>query len=120
MAIYKGREVIVLGRSDGADVSPMYDILDQWSQRSSVKLNELQFTDEEVKTFKGKSVNHLDNVKVIPQKELQELRDGQDREKIEKNQKTQKTSPVEVKKVMVDPSEVKDKSTITPQMQKAK
>jgi hypothetical protein len=49
----------------------MYDILDQWSQRSSVKLNELQFTDEEVKTFKGKSVNHLDNVKVIPQKELQ-------------------------------------------------
>ena len=101
MAIYKGREVQLLGRSDGADVAPMYDILDQWNQRSSVKLNELQFTSKEVEDMKKMNYDHLNGVK-----------------KIEERQKTQSTQPVEVKRVMVDPNEVADKSTITPQMTK--
>jgi len=57
---------------------------------------------------------------VIKQKELQELRDGQNPEKIAEKQGKSKTEPVEVSKVMVDPAEVQDKSTITPQMKKAK
>lgn len=116
MAIYKGREVQLLGRSDGADVSPMYDILDQWNQRSSVPMNHLQFTQKEIDDMGKQNVDHLKFVNKIEDKDLQELKDGQDKEKIEKTQKTQKPGPVEVSKVMVDPSEVQDKSTITPQM----
>ena len=118
MAIYKGREVQLLGRSDGADVSPMYDILDQWNQRSSVKLNELQFTSKEVEDMKKQNYDHLNGVSKIEDKDLQELRDGQDKAKIEQRQKTVKPGPVKVDSVMVDPSEVSDKSTITPQMTK--
>lgn len=116
MAIYKGREVQLLGRSDGADVSPMYDILDQWNQRSSVKLNEIEFTGKEVEDMKKQNYDHLNSVRKIEDKDLQELRDGQDRNKIEQRQSKQSTAPVEVKRVMVDPAEVQDKSTITPQM----
>lgn len=116
MAIYKGREVQLLGRSDGADVSPMYDVLDQWNQRSSVKLSELQFTSTEVADMKKQNYDHLDGVKKIEDKDLQELRDGQDKAKIEQKQGKVKPGPVEVSKVMVDPAEVQDKSTITPQM----
>lgn len=116
MAIYKGREVQLLGRSDGADASPMYDILDQWNQRSSVKLNEIQFTSKEVEDMKKQNYDHLDNVSKIEDKDLQELKDGQDRTKIEQRQGKQSTAPVEVSKIMVNPDEVKDKSTITPQM----
>lgn len=116
MAIYKGREVQVLGRSDGADVSPMYDILDQWNQRSSVKLNELHFTENEVKDIKDRANKHFDNVNVIKDKELQDLRDSQDKEKIEQKQGKSTPDPVEVKQVYVNPSEVQDKSKITPQM----
>lgn len=116
MAIYKGREVQLLGRSDGADVSPMYDVIDQWSQRSSIPLNQLQFTSKEIEDMKKMNYDHLDGVNKIEDKDLQELKDGQDKSKIEQRQKTQKPGPVEVSKVMVDPNEVQDKSTITPQM----
>lgn len=116
MAIYKGREVQLLGRSDGADVSPMYDVIDQWNQRSSIPLNQLQFTSKEVEDMKKQNYDHLDGVNKIEDKDYQELKDGQDKAKIEQRQKTQKPGPVEVSKVMVDPNEVQDKSTITPQM----
>lgn len=95
MAIYKGREVQLLGRSDGADVSPMYDILDQWNQRSSVKLNELQFTSKEVEDMKKQNYDHLSGVRKIEDKDLQELKDGQDKKKIEEKQGKQKPSSVE-------------------------
>ena len=120
MAIYKGREVQLLGRSDGADVSPMYDVLDQWNQRSSVPMNHLQFTAKEIDDMGKQNVDHLKFVNKIEDKDLQDLKDSQDKAKIEAHQKTQKPGPVEVSKVMVDPSEVQDKSTITPQMKQAK
>lgn len=116
MAIYKGREVQLLGRSDGADVSPMYDVIDQWNQRSSIPLNQLQFTSKEVEDMKKQNYDHLDGVNKIEDKDYQELKDGQDKAKIEQRQKTVKPGPVEVSKIMVDASEVQDKSTITPQM----
>lgn len=118
MAIYKGREVQVLGPSSGEDVSKMYDVLDQWNQRSSVKLSELQFTGKEIEDLKKQNVEQFTSYNKIEDKDLQELKDGQDKKKIEESQKKQSTQPVEVKRVMVDPSEVSDKSTITPQMAK--
>lgn len=65
MAIYKGREVQVLGRSDGADVSPMYDILDQWNERSSVKFNELEFSSKEIEDMKKQHVSYFEHAKTI-------------------------------------------------------
>ena len=120
MAVYKGREVSVLGKTGGEDTSPLYTIIDKDGNREDVKLNQIQFTEKELKDAKDGAQWHLDGAQVIKDKDLQELRDSQDREKIEKSQSTQKPGPVEVNKVMVDPSEVKDKSTITPQMKTAK
>lgn len=120
MAIYKGREVIILGTTGGEDVSPMYTIQHQDGQRESVKLNQLQFTEQEVKDAKDNSQMQLENVQVINNKDLQDLRDSQDREKIEKAQSTQSSKPVEVNKIMVNPDDIRDKSTITPQMKMAK
>ena len=118
MAIYKGREVQVLGPSSGEDVSKMYDILDQWNQRSSVKVSEIQFTGKEIEDLKKQNADQFSGYSKIEDKDLQELKDSQDKKKIEERQKTAKTSPVQVSKVMVDPAEVQDKSTITPQMTK--
>lgn len=120
MAIYKGREVQVLGPSSGEDLSKMYDVLDQWSQRSSVKLSELQFTGKEIEDMKKHSVDQFANFKKIEDKDYQELKDSQDKAKIEEKQKSVKPGPVEVSKIMVDASEVQDKSTITPQMKTVK
>lgn len=120
MAVFKGREVTVLGKTNGEDTSPLYTIVEKNGQRAEVPMNQLQFTKDEMKDLEKGAAWHLDGAKVIEDKDLQELRDAQDRKKIEENQKTQKPGPVEVNKVMVDPSEVQDKSTITPQMRKAK
>lgn len=110
MAIYKGREVQVLGPSSGEDVSKMYDVLDQWSQRSSVKLSELQFTGKEIEDMKKQHVEQFGSYSKIEDKDLQELRDGQDKAKIEEKQKTVKPDPVPVSKVYVEPAEVSEKS----------
>ena len=111
MAIYKGREVQLLGRSDGADVSPMYDILDQWNQRSSVPMNQIEFTGKEIEDMKKMNYDHLSNVRKIEDKDLQELKDSQDKSKIEAKQGKQSSSePVAVSKVMIDPTEVYPKT----------
>lgn len=114
MAVYKGREVAILGPSGGSDV-PMYDVLDQWGERSSVMLSELYLTGKEIEDQK-KAVLPVATANKIEDKDLQELRDSQDKAKIEAKQGTVKPGPVEVTKILVDPSEVQDKSTITPQM----
>lgn len=118
MAIYKGREVMVVGKTDGSDTAPLYTIQHKDGNRENVRMNQLQFTEEEVKNAKDSSVLHLEGANVIKNDELQKIRDSQNKEKIEKEQAKQSTGPVEVSKVMVDPSEVQDKSTITPQMTK--
>lgn len=116
MAVYKGREVQILGRADGADTSPLFRIVHPNGEQEQVRLNQLQLTDQELKDQKEASGDVLHWAGKIEDKDLQELRDSQDREKILKNQKNQSNQPVEVNKVMVDPSEVQEKSTITPQM----
>lgn len=115
MAVYKGREVELLGKTDGSDTSPLYTILQKDGSRENVPLNQIQLTEDEKKQATDNSVQHLEGARVIEDKKLQELRDSQDKQKIEENQKNQSTEPVEVSKVLVDPSEVNDKSRITPQ-----
>ena len=118
MAVYKGREVQVLGKQGGTDTSPLYTIVEKNGQRADVPMNQIQFTEKEVKDMEKDASWHLNGAQKISDADLQKLRDSQDREKIEKEQKVRGTGPVEVSKVMVDPSEVNDKSTITPQMTK--
>lgn len=109
MAVYKGREVTVLGKTGGEDTSPLYTIQHRDGNREDVRLNLIQLTDDEIKEMEKNNVWHLKGANRIDQKDLQNLRDSQDRKKIEENQKKQPTEPVEVKKVMVDPKEVKAK-----------
>lgn len=120
MAVYKGREVELLGKVGGADTSPLYTIQHRGGGREDIPLNQLQLTEEEVKNAEKDASWHLGGVNVIKDKDLQELRDSQDKEKIEERQGKQSPKPVEVNKVMVDPAEVHDKSTITPQMKTEK
>jgi len=115
MAVYKNREVQLLGRADGADVSPTYRVLDSQGQEEQVQLNQLQVTEEEKKQLNLAHGSTVADVKVISNKDLQELRDGQDPKKIEERQKKEGTD------VTVPVSEVRvDKSKITPVMTKAK
>lgn len=117
MALLRNREVAILGRADGADASPLYTVIYPQGDRENIELNKLQLTKQEAEEMKkAHGENVMTDVSVIEDKDLQDLRDGQDKAKIEERQKKQGTGPVEVNKVMVDPSEVQEKSTITPQM----
>lgn len=118
MAVYKGREVELLGKVGGYDTAPLYTIMQRDGSRADVPLNQIQLTEDEVKQAEKDSVWHLEGAPRIKDEDLQKLRDAQDRKKIEENQKKVGPGPVEVSKVMVDPAEVNDKSTITPQMAK--
>lgn len=112
MALLKNREVALLGKTDGADESPTYTVLHKDNTRENVRLDELQLTEdehEEIKKQHGERA--LGNVAIVKDKDLQEIRDGQDRKKIEQRQQNQKSDePVQVKKIMVDRSEVTEKA----------
>jgi hypothetical protein len=111
MAVYKGREVSLLGKVGGTDTSPLYTIQHKDGGREDIALNQIQITEDEKKEMEKDVAWHLGGAVVIPNKDLQELRDSQDKKKIEEKQGKQSPQPVEVSKVMVDPSEVKEKST---------
>jgi|SRR6185503_9253493 len=111
MALLRNREVSIAGRADGADTSPTYTVIYKNGERENVLLSELQLTKQEADDMKkAHGENVLVGVNVVEDKDLQDLRDKQDRTKIEENQKKQGTDPVEVKRVMVDPAEVAEKS----------
>lgn len=111
MALLRNREVQILGKTDGEDVSPTYTVLYPDGNRENVKLSELQLTEEEHKNLsKAHGNDVMTNVNVVKNEDLQKLRDGQDRKKIEERQVKQSPAPVAVNKVMVDPSEVKSKA----------
>jgi hypothetical protein len=112
MAVYKGREVQLLGKTNGEDTAPLYTIQHRDGNREDVKLNQIQLTEDEVKVAEKSSTQHLMTAPRIKNEDLQKLRDSQDRTKIEKQQGTQKTEPVEVSKVLVDPTEVTSKTTV--------
>lgn len=120
MAIYKGREVSVLGRADGADVSPLYTILHKDGEREIVPMSQIQMTEKELKESKDAVQWHLDGVATLKDADVEKQRKLTSKEEIEKTQKTVKPGPTEVSKVYVDPAEVQDKSTITPQMKTEK
>lgn len=112
MALLRNREVVILGRADAEDASPNYTVLYPHGDRENVKLSELQLTKQEAEEMKkSHGENVMTDVKVIEDKDLQEIRDGQDKAKIEARQgKQDTTQPVEVKRVMVDPAEVAEKT----------
>lgn len=87
MALYKNREVTLLGRTDGADVSPTYTVMQKDGSRENVLLNQLELTDEEHNNLTKQHGAYMSNVKKVDRKNLQDLRDGQDRAKIEERQK---------------------------------
>lgn len=108
MAVYKGREVIVLGRTDGEDTSPLYTIQHMNGEREFVKLNQIQMTEKEIKESKDGAAWHLDGAQVISDKDLQVLRDKQNRQKIEDNQKKNpQDQDVTVSKIKVPAEELK-------------
>lgn len=117
MALLRNREVELLGKTDGADESPSYTVMYKDGTRENVRLNELQLTEDEHNNIKKQHGERaLGNVSIVKDKDLQEIRDGQDRKKIEERQGKQRSNePVQVNKVMVDPSEVTEKT-----VQKAK
>jgi hypothetical protein len=105
MAVYKGREVTVLGKSDGEDTSPLYTIMERDGQRSNVPMNQIQFTKEELKDQEKGAAWHLDGARVIEDKDLQALRDSQDKAKLEKQPTPDKD--IEVSKMKVPAEELK-------------
>lgn len=90
MAVYKGREVIVIGKTDATDTSPLYTIQHPNGERESVRLNQIKMSEKEIKDAKDGAQWHVDGVQVIKDKELQDLRDTQDPKKIEEVQKAKK------------------------------
>lgn len=110
MAVYKGREVQILGRADGADTSPMYRVLDPYGQEEQVSLSQIQVTEEEKKQILTENQETL-YVNVIKDKDLQDLRDSQDPEKIKaKEDKENKNKDVPVSSVKVNADEVARKA----------
>lgn len=86
MAVYKGREVILLGKANGADESPLYRILHKDGQEEQVKLSAIQLTDDEVKGVEKDQADQLSYHQKIDDKDLQWVRDSQNKEKIEQAQ----------------------------------
>ena len=107
MAIYKGREVQLLGRLDGVPESPLYRVQDQNQQIEHVRLKDMQLTDDEKKDLQKTHGLSIADVPTISDKDLQELRDGQNRDKIEDRQKKDhKNKDVPVSTVKVNADEV--------------
>jgi hypothetical protein len=108
MAILRNREVIILGRADGGDVSPTYTVQYPDLERENVTLRELQLTsDEYTEMTKQNGESNMGNVRKIEDKDLQALRDGQDAKKIEDAQsKNPAPSDITVRSVKVDAGEV--------------
>lgn len=106
MAILRNREVTILGRADGADVSPTYTVQYPDLERENVQLSELRLTEDEYKEMtKQNGETSMTNVKKIDDKELQDLRDSQDPEKIKANRK-QQPEDITVNTIKVPASEV--------------
>lgn len=111
MAIYKGREVQLLGRLSGGEESPLYRVMDKHQNIEHVPLSQMQFTSEEKKQLEGEHGQLASNLTVIENKDLKELREGQDRQKIEERQKNEnKNQDVPVDTVKVNANEVARKA----------
>lgn len=105
MALLRNREVTILSRTDGADMSPVYTVSYPNGVRENAKLSELQLTkDEYGNMLRQNGEVYMHNVQRIDDKELQEVRDSQDKNKIEQRQKGIKPEVVE-KQVKVSPTE---------------
>lgn len=111
MAIYKGREVQLLGRLSGGEESPLYRVMDKDQNVEHVALDQMQFTSEEKKQLEKDHGQVASTLNVIEDKDLKELRDGQDRQKIEERQKKEpQNRDVPVSNIKVNADEVARKA----------
>lgn len=94
MALLRNREVTIVAKTDGVDVSPTYTVLYPDNSRENVLLSELQLTEAEAKEMqKAHGDTVMTNVHVIKDADLQELRDSNNKEKIEARQAKERQSP---------------------------
>lgn len=106
MALLRNREVSIVSRTDGADMSPVYTVAYPNGSRENAKLSELQLTKEEYgNMLRQNGEVYMHNVKRIEDKDLQEIRDSQDRKKIEERQNSKPKDQVVEKEVKVSPTE---------------
>lgn len=111
MAIYKGREVSLLGRVSGGEESPLYRVMDKDQNIEHVALDKMQFTADEKKNLERDNGSIASTLQVIEDKDLKELRDGQNRQKIEERQKNQpQNRDVPVSNIKVNADEVARKA----------
>lgn len=108
MALLRNREVSILSKADGQDVSPVYTVIYADGNRENVMLKELELTQEEHDEMtKQNGDASLENVRKVDTKHLQDVRDGQDKNKIESSKKKElQYVDVPVSKVKVDSREV--------------
>lgn len=106
MALLRNREVTILSRIDGADMSPVYTVSYQNGIRENAKLNELQLTSKEYADMLRQNGDvYMHDVRRIDDKELQEIRDSQDKQKIEAKQAQASRPEVGETQVKVSPTE---------------
>lgn len=98
MALLRNREVSIVARTDGADMSPVYTVAYANGIRENAKLTELQLTKTEyADMLRQNGEVYMHDVQRIEDKDLQEVRDSQDKTKIEARQKAE-TESVKTKK----------------------
>lgn len=91
MAIYKGREVQVIGEVSKGFTTPETVQIFSDNQYEMVKVSELKVTEAEKKQLQKAQTDKFENISTVSDKELQELRDSQDEDKIKALQDKQNT-----------------------------
>jgi hypothetical protein len=90
MAIYKGREVQIIGEvNKGFTSVDTFQVQLKDGSLETVKISEVQFTEAEKKDLQKRQDDKFENVSVISEKDLKEIRDSQDEEKIKAAQDKQ-------------------------------
>ena len=98
MAIYKGREVQVIGEVSKGYTTPETVQIFFDNTYENVKIGDLKVTEDEKKTLQKAQADKFENITVVSDKEVQELRDSQDPEKIAKlNEKQNAPQDVTIK-----------------------
>lgn len=103
MALLRNREVIVIG-PNGTVASPIFTVQHTDGSREDTQLKYIHMSETEHKEWAKANPTVADQVKVIPDKRVQEILDHQSPEKIRKTQKPSDT-PVQVP-TLVKPSDV--------------
>lgn len=106
MAIYNGREVQVLNvipTQGNLPTAEDVQISDKQGINYTVKLSQLQLTEDEKKKLQEKHHERYNDLKTVSDKDVQNLRDSQDPKKIEEKQRQEAKKLDDVQKVVIVP-----------------